>query len=79
MDISIETLEETNFGDHDERLRRSHVQVPGETVEEMVARVFSKYTGQWQNHTQTDEVVIRIMVNPDGTTSGEAKAEGTPF
>lgn len=65
--LSIETREYANMGDHAERLTRSHVQVPGETVEDLVRRVI-RGMRPFCRLDETDEVVIRLMVEADGET-----------
>lgn len=66
LHVSIETVEEHNFGDHAERLRTSHVVVPGETVEALVRRVFPKLESMYRHHNPTDEVVIRVALDSEG-------------
>lgn len=90
MEYVIETVNETNMGDHDERLRTVHAVVPGETVEQMVKRVFpdlenGNKPGFWRQHNFTDEIVIRAVKQPDpvvpvvGAGGVDDDSEGPPF
>lgn len=76
--FSIETLASVNMGDHGERLRTSHTPLPGETVEELVTRVFPALSSGWAQHDPTDELVIRVLVEPDGTPSGQTPRFSSP-
>lgn len=78
--LAIETREYTNMGDHAERVTRSHVQVPGETVEDLVRRVFRGVASPFYRLDETDEVVIRLQVLADGeTVSGKPAPHGPVF
>lgn len=81
VNLSIETLKSVNYGDHGERIRTSHVQVDGETIEDLVTRLFSELSSEWQQHDPTNEIVIRVMVEADGKVSGQAVRDpnATPF
>ena len=72
--ISVSTRESVSFGDHGDRLTRSHVTVDGETVEDLVRRVFPNLGETYRQHDATDEVVLRVMVGADGKVTGEAVA-----
>ena len=67
----IETIESTHFGDHGERLRRSHVTVDGEAVQELLVRVLDKVGERYRTPDPTDEIVIRLV---DASTDPEARA-----
>lgn len=79
LTLSIEAVESVNMGDHGERLRTSHVAVEGETVDDLVRRVFRKLGQPYMQHDVTDELVIRVVVEADGTTSGEAPRTTDPW
>lgn len=69
MKYVIETIKSTNFGDHGERLRHSHEPVEGESVEDLLRRVLG--LGQrFGSYDPTNEVVLRLVIEPDGTLSG---------
>lgn len=74
--LAIETREYTNMGDHAERVTRSHVQVPGETVEDLVRRVV-RGLRPFHRLDETDEVVIRLLVLDDGESVSGAPAPTT--
>lgn len=71
LQYSIETLVEVNLGDHGERRRLSHVAVPGETVEELVRRVFPDLSSPYRTHCAGDEIVLRVLVDVDGKPTGQ--------
>lgn len=81
MRLSIETLTAQNYGDHAERVRTSHAQVDDETVEDLVRRVFPDLSGTlYRPHDATAEIVIRVVLEPDGTPSGQLPGpEGVPW
>jgi enterochelin esterase-like enzyme len=84
LQVSIETIEDTNYGDHGERIRKSHVVVPGETVEALVHRVFPRIDRIYSQHNPGDEIIIRVMVGADGKVTGrseetEAADDKPPF
>jgi hypothetical protein len=65
----VDTIESTNFGDHGERLRKSHVVVEGETVEDLIARVMPRIRTRYTTPDPTDEIVIRLV---DAATKPDA-------
>ena len=66
--LAIDTIEYSNMGDHAERVRRSHVQLEGETVDGLVRRVFPYLSSPYIRHDASNEVVLRVMVAQDGKT-----------
>lgn len=64
LNIAVTTTENTNMGDHGERLTRAHEYVPGETVEELVRRVLFSGYGRTD---PTDVVTLRVLVAHDGS------------
>jgi hypothetical protein len=83
MQYAIETIESTNFGDHGERVRRSHAMVEGETVEQLIARVFPKIEQQYASHDYTDELIIRVIEVPEPAAHDpwavQPPSDGPPF
>jgi hypothetical protein len=71
LKLSIATKVDTDFGDHGERVTTFYEADSTETVEEMVYRLFPALTDNWRKHNPTDEITLKVMLNKDGTTSGE--------
>lgn len=69
LEYVVETIESTNFGDHGERLRKSHAVVEGETVSDLIERVFEKVGHSFRTPDPTDEIVIRLV---DASTKPDA-------
>lgn len=76
LQLSISTIEGTNFGDHGERIRRDHVLVPGETVEQLALRVFPGLTRPYRQHNTTDVIEIRVLTGADGKCTGNGEVTG---
>lgn len=76
LDLAITTLETRNMGDHAARLQTAHQYVPGETVEELVRRVFPLLGSAYGRHDATDELVIRVPVAPPAGDDPWALAAG---
>lgn len=69
MRLAIDGIKDTNFGDHGERVRTSHAHIEGETVEDLVARVLD-LNNRWSPPGRAgDEVVIRVIVEPEQETT----------
>jgi hypothetical protein len=73
LQYSVSTVENTNFGDHGERLRRDHVVVPGETVEDLVRRVFRDLGSEWGRFDPTDVIELRVVVDAEGHPTGKVR------
>jgi len=78
LPITISALENTNFGDHGDMIRRDYPVVPGETVDELVRRVFTKIGARWQSHTYEDVIEIRVVVG-GAEPPKEASASKDPW
>lgn len=61
VEFTVETIEHTYMGDHGERLRKSHTVIHGETVDELVRRVFPKLVTPFSQHDPTDEIIVRVI------------------
>lgn len=71
LKLVLATKVDTDFGDHGERVTTFHDSIPGETVEEMVYRLFPALIDNWRKHNAADEIFIKVLLNKDGTVSGE--------
>lgn len=62
--LSISTTCEVNMGDHAERVTTVHEYVPGETVEDMVRRVFPNLNpvATWAYHNYADKITIKAVI-----------------
>lgn len=74
--ISIDAVRETNFGDHGAMMRESHEVVPGETVEEMVLRVFK--IPSYRQMSPVDWIEVKVQVAADGKPAAP-EMNGPPF
>ena len=79
MRYSIETVTYSDMGDHAERVRTSHVTVENESVEDAIKRVFPRLGQRFMSHNPSDEIIIRVMVEEDGTISGDEQARDLLF
>lgn len=89
MEYTITTVVDTNMGDHGERLQRSYPVAPGETVDDLIIRLFGEqFYSKWRPFNYTDEIVLRIVVGsvdyvePDTATGPSLTIdpeEGPPF
>lgn len=76
--VSIHTVEMTMMGDHAERIPKAHRYLPGETIEDLVARVFPKLTSPHASHDAGDVIELRVIVDLSGTVSGEPPRSDDP-
>jgi hypothetical protein len=70
LQVSIATTCNVNLGDHGERQTTAHVYVPGETVEDLVLRVFPNLGKPYGRHDPTDKITLKVMVDADGVVTG---------
>jgi hypothetical protein len=73
--LSIMVVENTNMGDHGERLRRAYDWRPGETVDDLVKRVFPRMTQPYYHHDDSDVIEIRVIVGSEP----ESEQKGPSF
>jgi hypothetical protein len=73
LQLSISTTCNVNMGDHGERQTTVHENIPGETVEDLVRRVFPNLSSEWAQHDATDKVVLKVIVGRDGRVTGQAR------
>lgn len=65
LQLSLTVVTSVNFGDHGERLPKAHEYVPGETVEDLVTRLFG-LDAPYRHLDPTDAIEIRLVVGRDG-------------
>lgn len=75
LNLSIATTCEVNLGDHGERHTTAHEYIKGETVEDLVLRVFDKLNSPWTQHNPTDKITLKVVVGKDGLVTGQARRE----
>lgn len=81
LQISLSTIESTNFGDHGAMMRKDHEVIPGETVEDLVRRLFPNLGRKYCSHDPVNVIELRVMVDRFGAVTGEVEATATeaPF
>lgn len=70
LKLTIDVLENTNFGDHGAMMRRSHVHVPGETLEHLVYRLMPHLRSKFQSPHEENWIEIRVQIGVDGKLTG---------
>lgn len=75
--LQVSVVEDTNYGDHGERITKAHVYVPGETVEDLVRRVLPDLTRQWSRFSPSDTVELRVAIGADGEPTGQVTNQTT--
>jgi len=77
LELSINTLEDTNFGDHGAYVRKAHGYVKGELIEALVQRVLKNIPPPaYAQHNYGDVIEIRVVVGtadpkPSAVSSGK--------
>lgn len=71
LQLSISTTMEVNLGDHGERHTTVHEYIKGESVEDLVYRVFTALKQGYRQHNPTDKITIKVMVGADGSVTGD--------
>jgi hypothetical protein len=63
LSLAITTVEDTNYGDHGDRIRKAHAYIPGETVEDLAKRVFSDLPPRaYRQHNYGDVIEVLVVV-----------------
>lgn len=71
LEVSVATTCTVNLGDHGERQTTAHTYIPGETVEDLVRRVFPGLSQSYGQHDATDKITLKVVVGADGTPTGQ--------